>query len=1052
MGKTNPNQASFSGGEFSPMLYGRGEDYERYGTAVKTLKNMVCLPAGPATCRPGFRYIEDPKDTTKECGLIPFEFSDTQAYGLEVGDYYIRFYRDGARIDKAAANTPYWFDEDAGIAAWSQPVAYYLGQIVSRTIDAWVTATAYIVGDIRRTDTDVYYCYHAHTSSAAGAVGDEPGVGADWEDEWVLATEDGNDARFVCKLEHTSAATDEPGDSANWETYWTLIYDHFESTDYAVGDYVWEPLSTTNNHPYVCIFAHTSSHEKNNDMPGHGVSWISLGYFVRADFGHYAVGDFVKIGAASTDVYRCIHAHDSVEADDYPGTGTTWDTEWVQDDTYEIATPYPESEVSAIQFAQSADTIYITHANHHPQKMKRIQHDYWTFYSFACAVPVDEDITKEGDFQLSIKVANKSAWPWANVGLTGKTGTGFSSNTEITEGDVGKYIVRNGIRPAHAGIFHITHYLGSGEVWGEVTEAWTAYPGPWVTATDYAEGYTLLHDNDVYLCIDTHTSAGATEPGTGGSWTDVWEVLTGGAFDWHWQDDFDQYGGNPAAITFQDDRMMLASTSGAPTDLFTSKAGIYNDFTASATVVASDGLRLTLLSRKVQVISWLQAHHKLLVGTVEAEWLVSSATGDGPITALSKQARVGSYHGSARGQMPVEAENAILHIQRHGKTVWEIYWNSELDGYIGEDLMILADHLTRNHTIVDIAYQKEPHKVLWAVRSDGALLGLTYHHEQKVAGWHQHIFGNGSHFVESIMVLPGTEGDDLWAVVKRRTAVDAYTREIVRMDPFFKDAETVDAFFLDSGLTYDGRQEIESIDDVTLVVTVTGHNLSNGDEIRFRVEDDPMDTVGANGSLNQKIFEVSDKDADTFKCKDADGNYVDFATYTAPNLTHGTAANNTIAKMVTTASGLDHLEGETVQVVGDGLPLDDATVASGAITLSQAASVVHAGLEYTCDLETLPPAIPLQSGSSQGETKQVNGVVIRVFESLGFKVGPHEDDLIEVPVTDDTGPYNQEVPLFSGEKDVAIDDVHETEPTILIRQDQPLPLTILGITKQLEIS
>lgn len=90
-------QASFGAGEMSPDLYGR-DDLDRYAVGAKNLYNFYAHPFGGASNRPGTKFINATKNSTKAARLVPFQFSQTQAYVLEFGDYYIRFYKDGGII------------------------------------------------------------------------------------------------------------------------------------------------------------------------------------------------------------------------------------------------------------------------------------------------------------------------------------------------------------------------------------------------------------------------------------------------------------------------------------------------------------------------------------------------------------------------------------------------------------------------------------------------------------------------------------------------------------------------------------------------------------------------------------------------------------------------------------------------------------------------------------------------------------------------------------------------------------------------------------------
>lgn len=97
MPKASPIQTNFNSGEFSPLLYGR-VDSERYKTGLATCFNYIPTLQGPLIRRPGTKYVGDVKDPSKPPTLIPFQFSASQAYILEFGDLYVRFYANGGQI------------------------------------------------------------------------------------------------------------------------------------------------------------------------------------------------------------------------------------------------------------------------------------------------------------------------------------------------------------------------------------------------------------------------------------------------------------------------------------------------------------------------------------------------------------------------------------------------------------------------------------------------------------------------------------------------------------------------------------------------------------------------------------------------------------------------------------------------------------------------------------------------------------------------------------------------------------------------------------------
>nr|NIS52793.1 hypothetical protein [Phycisphaerae bacterium] len=97
-------KTSFNSGEFSERLYGR-MDLEKYASGCKTMQDFLPMPHGGATRRSGFQYINETKTSSKISRLIPFQFSTVQAYIVEAGDNYMRFYMNGGRVMTADSNT-----------------------------------------------------------------------------------------------------------------------------------------------------------------------------------------------------------------------------------------------------------------------------------------------------------------------------------------------------------------------------------------------------------------------------------------------------------------------------------------------------------------------------------------------------------------------------------------------------------------------------------------------------------------------------------------------------------------------------------------------------------------------------------------------------------------------------------------------------------------------------------------------------------------------------------------------------------------------------------
>lgn len=151
----------------------------------------------------------------------------------------------------------------------------------------------------------------------------------------------------------------------------------------------------------------------------------------------------------------------------------------------------------------------------------------------------------------------------------------------------------------------------------------------------------------------------------------------------------------------------------------------------------------------------------------------------------------------------------------------------------------------------------------------------------------------------------------------------------------------------------------------------------------------------------------------------------------------------------TVISGLSHLEGKTVSILADGAVQPRQVVTGGQITLEQSASLVHVGLPYTSDAQTLPLAFETMA-FGQGREKNVNTVWLRVYRSSGIFAGPDEANLTEAKQRTNE-PYGSPPDIKSEEIRLPISPSWQDSGQVFIRQSDPLPLTIVSMTLEVEI-
>lgn len=418
---------------------------------------------------------------------------------------------------------------------------------------------------------------------------------------------------------------------------------------------------------------------------------------------------------------------------------------------YEIVTPYVEADLANLYFAQSADVLYIAHPSYAPRKLSRTGHTAWTLSTIDFS---------DGPY-LATNTTSTTVTPSATTG-TGITLTASASLFAST--DVGRFV-----RVKHSttwGYAEITAFTSATQVTADVVSNF----GATTASADWRLG--------------------------------VWSATTG----------------YPAAVTFYGDRLFWGGCTKYPQRIDGSVVGDYENFAPSSTanVVADDNaVAYSLNANNVNVVKWMSDDEKgLIVGTVGGEWIVRPSNQGEALTPTNVNAKRSTRYGAKSGVTPIGAGKATLFVQRAGRKVRELAYVFEDDGFRAPDMTVTASHITKGG-VVDMAYQLQPQSIVWAVRGDGVLLGFTYEREQEVLAWHKHpiggAFGSGGAVVESVAVIPNPAGDadELWLVVKR-TINGSTKRYVEYLTAMWTDEEggptgdQADAFFVDSGLTYDG--------------------------------------------------------------------------------------------------------------------------------------------------------------------------------------------------------------------------------------------------------
>ena len=410
----------------------------------------------------------------------------------------------------------------------------------------------------------------------------------------------------------------------------------------------------------------------------------------------------------------------------------------------------------------------------------------------------------------------------------------------------------------------------------------------------------------------------------------------------------------PSVVSFFEQRLVFGNTNNNPQTLWFSKNGDYSNFTVGT--ADDDALIYTIASNQVNAIRFLSATRVLTVGTSGGEYVLTS-TNDGPVTPTTTLIRKYSNYGTAAIE-PVQVADVTLFVQRGNRKIREFKFVGDVNtgGYSAPDMTILAEHIT-NGGIDHMAFQQEPDSVVWCVRDDGTLLGMTYRREEEVVAWHKHVIGgtfnSGQAVVESVATLPTDTGEDSLYMIVKRTINSTTKRYIEKMKLFDFGANTTTAFFVDSGLSYSGSA-------------------------------------------------------------------------------------------TTTLSGLYHLEGETLQILGNGATHPDKTVSSGGITLDYSSTTAAVGYGYDSEMQTLRIESGSVDGTSQGKPKRIHAITLRLYESVGVEIGNDASEIDRIFFRDSSMSMDTAIPLFTGDKDIEFSGGFDDDDRVYIKQGQPLPLTVLA--------
>lgn len=533
---------------------------------------------------------------------------------------------------------------------------------------------------------------------------------------------------------------------------------------------------------------------------------------------------------------------------------------------YEIASPYAEADLPSLVFTQSNDVLTLTHTSYATRELRRLGASSWSLSTVAFA-PVQQAPT---NVAAAASVGSGSVLYQYVVSALASEGL-EESNASIHATSGVKTI--SAITNANPGVLttSVAHGLLAGDpVYISGCVGLTALNGRYLTVNTVPLTTTLTLKDESGVVIDT--TAMGTYTGSGSIYLDgiknllttagnkntvTWTNASGGvryniykAINGIWGyigqsaggsfvDDnitpdttntppenynpFPGSGDYPAAVGYYGGRRIFAGTVNKPQNLWATRSGTEKNMTYSIPGQADDAINARLTSGQANSVRHVVPLKDLLLLTSGAEWLVSASDGSGVITPSNIDYRPVDYIGAAVAR-PVVTNGAVLYAQSRGGRVREMKYTWQSNGYATKDISLLAPHLFDEYTLTSLTYTRAPYSALWAVRSDGGLLGLTYVPEEEVRAWHTHTTQGA---FESVASVPEGTEDALYAVVRR--TIDGQTKRYIERLHSRVAATIADCFFVDAGVTYSGTPAtsiyVRHLEGATVSILADGYVL-----------------------------------------------------------------------------------------------------------------------------------------------------------------------------------------------------------------------------------
>ncbi|UZE47913.1 hypothetical protein ONR75_24055 [Rhodopseudomonas sp. P2A-2r] len=473
---------------------------------------------------------------------------------------------------------------------------------------------------------------------------------------------------------------------------------------------------------------------------------------------------------------------------------------------FEFSVPWVEADMASLRAAPAGNLLYVTSLQK-PQKLTRNEHTDWTVAVYA----PDSGPVGTKNLDVAVTVQASAVLPGA-VTLTG-AGSPFKAEWvgSVIRIDDRDLSLTPEWSASETGIQVSVRRRWNGNVYETTIDARDAGPNaPTHTEGDVSSGvsdinhayqtWRYLHSGYGYVRIDAFTNANSVTGTILSRLPD--SVTTGGSFRWY-PPAWNAADGWPELVTFvksrlgffRGDRIWLSAVDD-PDD---HDLGLADDDNAIA-------LRLRAPDASLVEIKWALPSGALILGTADGEWVLRGPNVFDPLTPKT----IGAFPETGEGStphVPVRVDGGAMFVGKTGKRMHYGKYDRQKQLLETQEISVTARHIF-GEGVAEMAWQRDPHRILWMAMADGTLASATFMPEQEIIAFARHPRMN--FFVENIAAIPGVESgvDEVYMIV-RRTIAGVTKRYVEQLADYFEpedadDATAIGAWFVDCGLRVTG--------------------------------------------------------------------------------------------------------------------------------------------------------------------------------------------------------------------------------------------------------